>query len=97
MAKDLIRQKKERVPKSPLSIRILVRIPLRDIPREERMGHRMKPPRKKRTKAIWVGENEEERYLIKISVKEKMIAARSISPKPLISNRLRIILIVSVR
>jgi hypothetical protein len=30
-----------------------------------------------------VAENEEERYLINISVKEKMIAERSISPKPL--------------
>jgi hypothetical protein len=57
----------------------------------------MKPPRKKRTKAIWVGENEEERYLINISVKEKLKAASNISPKPVKRSCLRIVPILSVR
>jgi hypothetical protein len=94
---DFRRQKKERVPKKPLRMRIVVRFPLRDIPLEERIGQRVKPPKKKRTKAIWVGENEEERYLINISVKEKIRAANNISPKPVKKNCLRIVLILSVR
>jgi hypothetical protein len=94
---DLRKQKKERVPKKPLRIRILVRFPLRDIPLEARIGQRVNPPRKKRTKAIWVAENEEERYLINISVKEKIRAASNISPTPVKKNCSRIALILSVR
>ena len=96
MAMALRRQKKERVPKRPLRIRTLVRFPLRDISLEERIGQRMKPPRKKRTKAIWIGGNEEERYLINISVREKVRAASNINPRPVKKSRLTIGLILSV-
>ena len=97
VAMDLSRQKKEKVPKIPLKTRIQVRFPLRDIPFEERIGQRIAPPIRNRAKAICMGEKKKERCLARISANEKMIAERSISPKPLVNNRLRIILIVSVR
>jgi hypothetical protein len=87
MAMDLIRQKKERVPKRPLKIRIPVWFPLREIPLEERVGQRMSPPNRKRTKPICVAVNEEERDLMRISAKEKIRAARNINQKPLARNR----------
>jgi hypothetical protein len=51
-AMDLSRQKKEKVPKSPLKMRILVRFPFKEILLEERIGQRMIPPNKNRIKAI---------------------------------------------
>jgi len=88
MAMDLSRQKKERVPKRPLKTRIPVWFPLREILLEERIGQRITPPSRKRTKPICVAVNEEERDLMRTSAKEKIRAARNISQKPLVRKRL---------
>ena len=88
MAMDLSRQKKDKVPKRPLKIRIPVWFPLREILLEERIGQRITPPSRKRTKPICVAVNEEERDLMRISEREKMRAESNMSQKPLVRNRL---------
>jgi hypothetical protein len=95
IAMDLSRQKKERVPKRPLKIRIPVWFPLREIPLEERVGQRMSPPNRKRTKLICVAVNEEERDLIRTSAREKTRAARNNTQKPLARNCLMMFTILS--
>jgi hypothetical protein len=69
MAMDLSRQKKERVPKRPLKIRIQVLFPLREILLEERIGQRINPPSRKRMKPISVVENEDESDLRSVSAR----------------------------
>jgi len=51
------------------------------------MGKRMRPPNRKRMKAICAVEKEKARYLMRISVQEKMKAERSINHKPLARKR----------
>jgi hypothetical protein len=95
MAMDLSRQKKERVPKTPLKIRIPVWFPLREILLEERIGQRITTPSRKRTKPICVAVNEEERDLMRTSAREKMRADSNMSQKPLARNCLMMFTILS--
>ena len=67
---DLRRHKKEKVPNTPLRIRYWRCLPLRDVLREERIGQRITPPNRKRTKAISVMGNEVERILMNTSAIE---------------------------
>jgi len=67
---DLRRHKKEKVPNTPLRMRYGRCLPLRDVFREERIGQRITPPNRKRTKAISVIGNEVERILMNTSAIE---------------------------
>ena len=67
---DRRRHKKEKVPKSPLRIRYWRCLPLKDVLREERIGQRITPPNRKRTKAISVIGKEVERILMNTSAIE---------------------------
>jgi hypothetical protein len=67
---DLRRHKKEKVPNTPLRTRYWRCLPLSDVPREERIGQRITPPKRKRTKAISVIGSEVERILMNTSAIE---------------------------
>ena len=76
---DLMRQRNERVPATPLPKSSQVLFPLRDPLRHEMIGQRMSPPIRKRKRAIPVAGKEGESDLRRISVREKTKAARIIS------------------